>query len=155
MRGMSWLTRNAWWGLVAFAAIFVIFGATDIASGAAADPAIPQALTGKPISQLEAEGGDAYALYDFAARSTGWTLMLVGGLLLAVLLFGFRRNERWAWWTMWLLPVWSIGVLVSFLVAGTDPNQPPAPPMISGPIVAVVAALILLVSAPRFFPRAR
>lgn len=126
MRGMSWLTRHAWWGLVAVAAIFLIFGATDIASGAAADPAIPQALTGKPISQLQAEGGDAYELYDFAARNNGWTLMWIGALLLAVLWFGFRRNERWAWWTMWLLPVWSIGVLVSFLLVGTDPSQPPA-----------------------------
>jgi hypothetical protein len=43
------------------------------------------------------------------------------------------------------------GALVSYLIAGVQPDQPPPPPMISGPILAVLAAAILLVSAPRFF----
>jgi hypothetical protein len=151
MPRMKWLSRHAWWGLAAIAVLFALFGVTDILSGAAADPAIATALTGKSLSQLQAEGGDAYQLYDFAVRQNGWTLMLVGGLLLAILVFGFRRNQRWAWWAMWALPVWSVGVMVFFVVTGTEPSQPPAPPMISGPIVAVVSAAILLVSGPRFF----
>jgi hypothetical protein len=52
---------------------------------------------------------------------------------------------------MWLLPVWAAGVFVLYLVAGVRADQPPPPPMISGPIFAVLGAAILLVSAPRFF----
>lgn len=51
----------------------------------------------------------------------------------------------------WL--VWSASVLVFYLVAGVDPAQPPPPPMISGPIIAVLASVILLISAGRFFGR--
>jgi len=42
---------------------------------------------------------------------------------------------------------------VFYLVAGTDPGQPPPPPMISGPIVAVLCAAILIVTAPLFSDR--
>ena len=80
-------------------------------------------------------------------------LVLIGLLFTAVLLFAFRQNQRWAWWTMWLLPVWAASILVFYLVVGVQPDQPPPPPMVSGPILAVFCAAILLVSAPRFFRR--
>lgn len=35
--------------------------------------------------------------------------------------------------------------------SGVAPGQTPPPPMISGPIIAGIAAAILIVSAPRFF----
>ena len=52
---------------------------------------------------------------------------------------------------MWLLPIWAGSILVFYLVVGVEPDQPPPPLMISGPILAVLCAAILLVSAPRFF----
>jgi hypothetical protein len=148
---MRWLERHSWWGLLAIAVVFVLFGVTDIAGGAAADVGIPLGLTGMTLEELQADGPAAYRLFDFLSRINGWTLALSGSLMAAVLWFGFRRSQRWAWWTMWLLPIWSLGVPIFYIVAGTDPAQPPPPPMVSGPIVAVVAGLILLVSAPRFF----
>jgi hypothetical protein len=90
-------------------------------------------------------------MFDFMTRTDGFSLRFVGVLMAAVLIFGFRRNHRWAWWTMWLFPVWATGVLIFYLVAGTVPDQPPPPPMLSGPFLAAIAAAILLISAPRFF----
>jgi len=150
---MNWLRRNAWWGLVAIAAVFVLFGVVDIASGAEADPAIPLGLTGLTLTELRAESAIGVELYDFVTRLNGWSLILLGGLLAVILLVPFRRGERWAWWTMWSIPAWSIGVAVFFVVAGVQPDVPPPPPMVSGPIVAVLSAAILLLSAPRFFGR--
>jgi len=49
-----------------------------------------------------------------------------------------------------LLPIWSFGVPVFQIVAGTDPAQSPPPPMVSSPIVGVIAGLILVLSARRF-----
>ena len=46
---------------------------------------------------------------------------------------------------------WSASVFAFYLVAGTHADQPPPPPMISGPILAAITAGIQLVSAPRFF----
>jgi hypothetical protein len=81
-------------------------------------------------------------------RHAWWGLLFFALLLVA---FGVtdRRNQRWAWWTMWVLPAWAVGVPILYLVAGVEPDQPPPPPMVSGPILAVLSAAALLVSAPR------
>jgi hypothetical protein len=44
-----------------------------------------------------------------------------------------------------------LGVAIFYIVAGVQPKEPPPPPMISGPMLAVLSAAILLVSRPRFF----
>jgi hypothetical protein len=148
---MLWLERHAWWGLLLITVTFVVFGVTDLLVGPAADPGIPLGLTGVTLDQLQAEGGPGYRLFDFFTRVNGSSLILLGLWGSAILLFAFRRNRRWAWWTMWLLPTWAASAASLYLVAGVDPNQPPPPPMVSGPIIAVLAAAILAVSAPRFF----
>ena len=59
MRAMRWLELHAWWGLLATAVLMSVFGLTDVASGAAADPAIPLGLTGMTLEELQAEGPTA------------------------------------------------------------------------------------------------
>ena len=147
MRAMRWLELHAWWGLLATAVLMSVFGLTDVMSGAAADPAIPLGLTGMTLEELQAEGPTAYRLFDLYTRVNGISLTLIGLLFAAVLLFAFRQDRRWAWWTMWMLPIWERGP-VFYLVVGVQPDEPPPPPMISGPILAVFCASILLVSAP-------
>lgn len=142
------LRRQGWWGLLAISTMLALFGVIDIVSGAAADIAIPQGLTGRTIDELEAESPDAYGLFDFAARSNGWSLVLLGVLLAVLVLIPFRRGERWAWWTAWALPIWAAGVPIFYLVAGIQPDQPPPPPMVSGPVVAILSAAILLLTRP-------
>jgi hypothetical protein len=150
---VRWLERHAWWGLVVIALIFVIFGVTDVVVGPAADTGIPLGLTGMSLEQLQAEGPNGYRLFDFFTRANGASLALAGLLMTAILLFAFRRNERWAWWAAWLMPIWMMGTLAFYLVAGTRPDQPPPPPMISAPVIGIIWAAILAVSAPRFIGR--
>jgi hypothetical protein len=66
-----------------------------------------------------------------------------------IVLIPLRRGERWAWWAAWALPIWAAVVPVFYLVAGVDPGQPPPPPMISGPIVAILSGAVLLVVRPQ------
>ncbi len=146
---MAWLRRHAWWGLFGISATLAIFGVTDIASGAAADIAIPQSLTGRSVDELRAESPDVYALFDFMTRINGWSLVFIGVLLMVIVAIPFRRGDRWAWWTAWALPIWAAGVPIFYLVAGVDPGQPPPPPMVSGPTIAIVCAVILLITMPR------
>jgi hypothetical protein len=148
---MRWLERHAWWGLLVIAVTLVVFGVTDIVAGASADPAIAQALSGMTLDELEAEGPEAYRLFDFLTRVNGWSLVLAGGLATAILVSAFRRGSRWAWGAMWLLPAWAAGVPVFYLVAGLAEGAPLPPPMISGPIVALVAVGVLIVTSGRFF----
>jgi hypothetical protein len=151
MAPMNWLQRNSWWGLVGIAAVLFAFGVVDVASGAEADPAIPFGLSGLTLDELRSASAVGVELFDFMTRVNGWSLILLGGLLAIILLVPFRRGERWAWWTMWAIPAWAIGVALFYVVAGVQPDLPPPPPMVSGPIVAGLSAAILLISAPRFF----
>jgi hypothetical protein len=151
---MRWLERHAWWGLVLVSVLIALFGVTDIASGAAADAAIPTSLTGLTLAELEAESEAAFHAFDFMTRVNGLSLLLLGLFATAVLVFAYRHHRRWAWWTMWLLPAWAAAAALFYVIAGLAPGQPPPPPMISGPIIAVLASVIQLVAARPFFAAA-
>jgi hypothetical protein len=148
---MAWLQHNAWWGLVGLTVIIGLFGITDVTGGITADPGIPLGITGKTVAELEAESASAYRLLDFVARVGGSNLVVIGVLMTTILLVPFRGGQRWAWWVMWILPAWAAAAGLGILIYGVAPGQAPPPPMISGPIFAVLAAAILLLSAPRFF----
>lgn len=148
---MKWLERHAWWCLLGTALVIVMFGVGDLIVGPAADRGIPLGLTGMTLNELEADSAPAYRLFDFFTRVNGFSLAAFGVLLAVILVFGFRRNHRWAWWTCWILPAWALGASAFYVVAGVHPDQPPPPPMLSGPIFAVLTSAALLVSAPRFW----
>lgn len=142
--------QRAWWAIAGIAIILVVFGATDVATGAKADPGISLAIVGMDPAALEAAQPDAYRMFDFVTRSAGIVLGMLGLLMLAVVAVPYRSGQPWAWRVLWLLPAWAILVPFVYLAVGTAADQPPAPPMISGPIVAVVAAAVLLVDRGRF-----
>ena len=150
---MTMIRSRAWWVPAAVALLLLVFGVGDAAVGAAADPGISLAIVGRDPATLQATGPDAYRMFDFAARSGGVNLALLGLLVLVVILVPYRRGDRWAWLALWLLPAWAILVPIEYLVYGLAAGQPPAPPMISGPIVALLTAGALLVDRERFRPR--
>jgi hypothetical protein len=147
---VSGIWRRLWWVLVAIAVLFGLFGLTDVLGGATADPGIPLAVAGLSPTELEAESVAAYRMFDFTVRTQGLLLILMGVVLTAILLIPYRQGQRSAWRLMWVLPAWSLSILGLYLVFGLAVGQAPAPPMISGPIVAVISGLILLADRPRF-----
>ena len=131
----------------------MIFGIGDILTGPTADPAITVAVSGMRPADVEAAQPIGYRLYDFATRMGGLNLVLIGLLLTSILVVPYRLGQRWAWATMWLLPAWSLAVPVVFVVFGPAPGTPIPPPAISGPIVAGVVGVTLLVDRGRFVGR--
>jgi hypothetical protein len=89
------------------------------------------------------------------SRAGGVQLATIGILMTAILLPGFRRRERWAWYAMWTLPGWSVTVFILMPSTERAPGTPPPPPLISAPIFAVVSARLLLAAAPAFFSAVR
>jgi hypothetical protein len=148
---LDWLRRHSWWGLLGIATLLVLFGIGDLLIGFTWDPGIPVGLVGLTPTELEGQSADAYRMLEYGTRSGGLSLILSGGLFTVVLLAGFRRNQRWAWRTMWAMPAWMASAVLLNLAFGVAPGQPPPPPLISGLILMIVAAMILIISAPRFF----
>jgi hypothetical protein len=150
---MVWLQRRAWWLLLTMTVLVALIGLWPLILGIKEDASVPLGITGMTASQLEAASAQGYRLLDFEVRSGGMALIVIGTLLSAVLLGAFRQNRPWAWWVMWVLPVWGASVFVLILAIGVAPGQAPPSPMISGIIFAMSSAALLVVSAPRFVGR--
>ena len=96
-------------------------------------------LTISPTSVLfepEFRAGDVPG----ALRAWGVTWVFFNILALVVLFRNFRQGERWAWWTLWLLPLlW----LSHFLVN---------PSTVHNLVIAVITAGGLVLAYRTFFP---
>jgi hypothetical protein len=148
----SFFQRNAWVVLAILSVIFLLFGIGDLLSGQDADPAIVESLTGVDWEELQAASpAPAYAI-DLGVRAGGQQLIVIGLLSLAVILKAFRPGQRWAWWVMWIWPVWMAGIFLLMFTADRQPGWPAPPPLISSVVLFVLAVLALLFSYRRFFP---
>jgi hypothetical protein len=83
-------------------------------------------------------------------RTQGVTLAAFGLLLAVVLVWPYRGGQRWAGRAAFILPAWAASVPIMYLAFGLAPDVPPAPPMISGPIFAILSAAVLMVDRRRF-----
>ena len=81
--------------------------------------------------------------------STGYSVMGAWGiswvgfevLALVLILVPFRRGERWAWWTLWVLP----GLWLCLFVLSPD--------LVGLLVLALISVTGLLLSRRRFFPK--
>lgn len=150
---MEWLRRHAWQPLFGMTALIAIIGLNPVKEGIHEDPSVPLAFTGMTADQLQSDNPQSFRLIDVQARFSGLDLIVIGLLLSAILVTAFRRNERWAWWTMWLLPLWGAAVAATIVRTGLVDGQAPPSPMFSGLAIAALSTALLLISAPRFFGR--
>jgi len=150
---MAWLQRHAWQILFAVTVLIALIGVNPVVNGINEDPSVPLGVAGMTAAQLEADNPNSFRLIDLQARFSGVDLIAMGALLSAVLLGAFRHGARWAWWAMWLLPLWAASAFAMILAIGVAPGEPPPTPMVSGPVIALLSSALLLVSAPRFFGR--
>lgn len=150
---MERLQRHTWQALVAMTGLIALIGLNPVVNGINEDPSVPLGFAGMTAAQLEAANSQSFHLIDVQARFAGLDLIVIGTLFSAVLVGAFRRNERWSWWAMWLLPLWGASVFATIVRAGVAPNQAPPSPAFSGPIIALVSSALLVASAPRFFRR--
>jgi len=132
------------------ASLLALFGISDVLIGITADPGITLAITGLTPDELRSADPEGYRLADFMVRTQGVTLATFGLLLTLALLLPYRGGQPWAWKAAFILPAWAVCVPIMYLAFGLAPDLPPAPPMISGPILAVLATVVLVVDRRRF-----
>jgi hypothetical protein len=151
----SFLERNAWIILAGVILMIGFFGIGDMLDGASGlqdgEKVYMTSVTGITWNELKATSPTVARLIDTIFRTNGATLATVALLSLAICLTAFRKGERWAWVALWALPIWM--VLTVFFIATVE-KQPGAGtpvPVISGSVLFVISASMLLLSSPRFF----
>ena len=136
--------------LAILGAVIALLGIGDLVGGVAFEPTTPLAITGRTVTELQAGSPDAFRLIDFRAREGGISLLIVGLLLALIACRPYRMGQGWSWWAMWALPAWASSVLMATLAYGLAPGQSPSGAALSGPVISLVAAVVLVADRPRF-----
>jgi hypothetical protein len=153
----SFFARYAWIILLVVILMVGFFGIGDMFEGASnlqdGEKAYMTGVTGMTWNELKAASPTVARMIDTIFRTNGVTLATVALLSLAICLTAFRKGERWAWFALWALPLW-IALTVFFIAIVEKQAGAGTPvPVISGSILFVISAFMLLISSPRFFQK--
>ena len=107
-----------------------------------------QHITGMSLSELEASFPEATEMVRFqfgtvGVLKTSWSL-----LVLSITLWPYRKGEKWAWYTLWLVPAVLVGQGLWYSVFLGDFSEM----LIYIPIVTVTLVALLLPYR-KFFPK--
>ena len=107
-----------------------------------------QHITGMSLSELEASSPVATEMVRWAFGAIGNLKMSWSFLVLAITLTGYRRGEKWAWYTLWLCPAILVGQGLFDSVFLGDFNE-----MLQWIPITSISLLGLLLPIRKFFPR--
>lgn len=153
----TFFERYSWIVFFVLGLILTLFGLGDIMTGGATfeggEAPTLQGISGMTWQQLSSTSPNAAGMIDYLVRAGGAHLFLLGLLSMVVAATAFRRGERWAWFAMWLLPLW-LAMVVILLLSTYKPAGPGVPPpLVSGVIFIVIAAVTLGLSFRKYFPK--
>jgi len=140
--------KYAWVVFLFLGLLWVVVGLVQVFSPDELLRTDAQLITDMSWSELKASSPVATDLVRFHYGAMGLLKTSWSFLVLAITLTGYRRGEKWAWYTLWLVPallVCSAFYNVSFL---GDVNQ-----MLQWIPVTFVSLLGLLLPYRKFFPR--
>lgn len=131
-----------------------LFGLGDIGSGGASfqsgEAVLFNSMTGTTWDELRAADPGAAKLIDYLWRAEGAALAVAGLLTLTISLTALRRGDRWAWYAMWILPLWIALVYLVFWISQPDLRSGIPVPLISGTVFLGVTVATLILSLGRY-----
>ena len=105
-------------------------------------------VKGMSLSELEASCPEATELARFLFGAVGMLKTSWSFLVLAITLTGYRRGEKWAWYTLWLVPALLVGQGLFNSVFLGDFKE-----ILQWIPITTVSLLGLLLPYRKFFPR--
>lgn len=148
---MSAIRERLWWVPFGLSIAIALLAMGDIVVGASFEPEGTLAIGGVTPADVATASPEASRVLDFRMRMGGVTLLALGVLLAVMTWFPYRSGERWSWCALWVLPAWAVSFVVVPLVYGLAPGQSLTSAMLSGPVIALLAAAALVLDARRFF----
>ena len=146
----------AWKIFLGVSVLIAFFGVGDVLGGGATfvdgESVLFQRLTGTTWADLQATDPGAANLIDWQVRASGTNLLIMGILMVAVSFTGFRKGDRWAWYAMWVWPLWTILAILLLSSAATQPGPGTPIPILSGSVLLVISLVALAMSYRKFFP---
>lgn len=134
--------------------IFFVIGVMTMAAavphalGLNTDPELVKSIVGMTIEDLKVTNPVFFDLYNFYFRSGGLSDFGFAFLLIVISATAYRRGEKWAWYTFWIIPAFFLGfVALSLTLESSSSLLPPL-------MVFIILSLIgLLLPFRKFFPK--
>lgn len=120
-RSGKWFQRYAWVLLVLVALPILLFGVgallfglslSDFPVGLPGGPDAVESLTGVTWDETLSSNPAALTLLRGISRVEGLALLGFAIVTIVISSSAYRRGERWAWFTLWTLPAFMIGLLL-------------------------------------------
>ncbi len=130
-----------------------LFGLADIALGSIADPTVTEAVVDLSPAEVQNSQPELANLLDLLIRLSGLFSFSFSLLFMVISYTGFRKGERWAWYSLLYLPIVYILSPLLFLTVELVPGRPPPQPTLTLPFLAVIALIALFLPYRKFFPK--
>jgi hypothetical protein len=137
------LEKHAWIIIFVFGLLTLTAAPINLL-GHVPDPPSPEGTTGLTLDQMDARIPGLHSFVSSISTQLGNFMLAMGVLLTGVAAMPYRKGEKWAWYTCWILPVLLVIQLVNS--RGGFGWQADA-----GSLVVVLAGLFLPFR--KFFPK--
>jgi hypothetical protein len=97
--------KYAWVILLALGLLWLVVGLVSVFNPVGVFETDAQSVTKIPWSELKASSPVAANFVIFVYGQMGLLKISWSFFVLAITLTGYRRGEKWAWYTMWSVPV--------------------------------------------------
>jgi len=128
--------------------LWLVVGLTQVFNMDALAEEDAQHITGMSLSELDASSPKAYEMIRWIYGNLGMLKTSWSFFLLAVTLTGYRKGEKWAWYTLWLAPTLLIGTGLFNSVFFGDFNE-----MFQWFPITTISLIGLLLPYRKFFPK--
>jgi len=140
--------KYAWVVFLALGLLWVVVGLYSVFLPEGVFEADVQSVTNMPWSELKASSPVAADFVIFIYGLLGLLKISWSFFVLAITLTGYRRGEKWAWYTMWSVPILlASNALFSVIFIG-DVSQ-----TLQFIPITTITLLGLLLPYRKFFPR--
>ena len=140
--------KYGWVIFLALGLLWLVVGLTQIFNPDVMIDTDVQHVTGMSLSELEASNPESIELVRFYMGIIGNLKTSWSFLVLAITLTGYRRGEKWAWYTLWLAPAILVSQGIIDIILLGDFNE-----MLKWIPITSISLLGLLIPIRKFFPR--
>ena len=140
--------KYAWVVWLALGLLWLAVGLTQVFNPDGLLENEAQYVAGMSLNELEASSPEANELVRFLYGAIGMLKTSWSFLVLAITLTGYRRGEKWAWYTLWLVPALLVGSGLFNAVFLGAVNE-----MLEWLPITTVSLVGLLLPYRKFFPK--
>lgn len=137
------------WIIISAIGVLTILGGLPHALGVNTDPTTAESIVGIALSDLKALNPMFFDLYDFYFRFGGWSDVGFAFLMTVISSTAYRKGERWAWYTLWIVPIYFLGSAAIIMSVG--PSAMGLLPFLA--LFTILPLLGLLLPFRKFFPK--